>query len=94
MSDRLLQIMGRALLDRLDGRLHVAVAGDDDDLGVGQFLLGLAEDSQTVHVGHAKIGEHDVESQTFRGGGRRPSRWSRLSCNSPPRWSTSATVSA
>ncbi len=47
-------------LHRLDGGLHVAVAGDDDDLGVGQFLAGLAEDGQAVQAVHLQIGEDDV----------------------------------
>ena len=51
-STGLVQVIGRPLLDRLHGRLHVAVAGDHDDLGVGQLLAGLAEDGQAVEVGH------------------------------------------
>ncbi len=58
---RLRQIVRRSFLDGFDGGLHVAVAGDDDHLGVGQILLGLAENGEAVHVLHAQVGEDDVE---------------------------------
>ena len=58
--DRLGEVVGRPLLDGLDGGLHVAVAGDDDHLGVGAAPAGLAEDGQAVQVGHLQVGEDDV----------------------------------
>ncbi len=59
--DRLGQVVGGALLDGLDGRLDVAVPGDDDDLGLGRLGTGLAQDRQAVEVGHLEVGEDDVE---------------------------------
>ena len=59
--ERLGEVIGSALLDRLHGRLDIAVAGDDHDLGAGIGLLGLAKNGQAVHVRHAQIGEDDVE---------------------------------
>src|SRR5436309_3353674 len=58
--DRLGEVVGGALLDGLDGGLDVAVAGDNDDLGVGQRLLGLTDDGEAVHVLHEEVGEDDI----------------------------------
>jgi len=46
-------------LEPLHGHVHVAVAGDQDDLGVRAFGLDAAQQFQAVHAGHPHIGKHD-----------------------------------
>ncbi len=55
------EIVGRPLLDGLHGRFHVAVASDHDDLGVGRFVAGLAQNGQAVQVRHLQIGDNHIE---------------------------------
>ena len=59
--DRLLEEVERAGLDRLDRPRDVALAGDDDDLGLRVELLELADQLDAVdvgqhHVGHDRVG--------------------------------------
>ena len=72
--ERLLQVVQRPELHRLDGRLHVAEAGHDHDLGVRLLRPGLANDGQAVDVAHPQVGEDDVELVAVDGGGTRPCR--------------------
>ncbi len=56
-----MQVVRRSLLERLHGRLDVAVRRNQDHLGVGLLLLGLAEDRHSVEVAHPQIGDDEVE---------------------------------
>ena len=58
--DRLLDEAVRAGLHRLDGLGHAAVAGDDDDFGIGMDLLELPEQLQPVGVRQQHVGDDDV----------------------------------
>ena len=58
--DRLLDEAVRARLHRLDRLRHAAVAGDDDDLGVGVDLLELAQQLEAVDVRQHHVGDDDV----------------------------------
>ena len=58
---RLGEIVGGALLDGLDGGLHVAMAGDHHHLGLRGLLPGLAQNGESVQVGHLEVGQDDVE---------------------------------
>ena len=64
--DRLLDEAVRPRLHRLDRLDHAAVAGDDDDLGVGVDLLELPQQLEAVgvrqhHVGHDDVGLPGLE---------------------------------
>ena len=59
--ERLGQVGGGAGLHRGDGRLDGAVAGEDDDLGVGQLALGLGQDFKAADVPHDQVADDDVE---------------------------------
>ena len=58
--DRLLEEAEGAGLHRLDRLRDVALAGDDDDLGVGVDLLELAQQLDAVDVGQHHVGDDDV----------------------------------
>ena len=58
--DGLLDEAVRARLHRLDGLGHAAVAGDDDDLGVGVDLLELAQQLEPVGIRQHHVGDDDV----------------------------------
>ena len=59
--ERLEQVVERPLLHGRDGRGDRAVAGDQDHLGVGQVVLGRAQNLQAVDVVHHQVGDDDVE---------------------------------
>ncbi len=54
------QVVRRAHLHRLDGRLDRAEAGDDDDLDVGVGGLELAEEFHAAAVGQLQVGDDEV----------------------------------
>ena len=59
--ERLGDEVGRALLDRVDGVLHRAVAGDHDGDDVGVALERGVEDLPAVDAGQPQVGDQDVE---------------------------------
>ena len=61
--ERLGDEVGRALLDRLDGVLHRAVAGDDDGDDVGIALERGVEHLPAVDAGQPQVGDEDVEGE-------------------------------
>ena len=54
---------GGALLDRLDGVFHRAVAGDDDGDDVGIALERRVEHLPAVDAGQPQVGDEDVEGE-------------------------------
>jgi hypothetical protein len=60
VADRLGDEVGGVVLQAFDGEVHVAVAGDHDDLGFGVALLEAAQQGDAVQAGHLDVGEHDV----------------------------------
>ena len=60
LGDRLEEVVRRPLLQRLDGRLHVARPADDHDQRVA-VLLDQADDGQPVQVAHPQVGQDEVE---------------------------------
>ena len=60
--DRLLEEEERAGLDRLDRARDVALAADDDDLGLRVDVLEPAHQLDAVDVGQHHVGEHRVGS--------------------------------
>ena len=67
---RLQQVVEGPLAHRLDGRRHRAVAGQQDDLGVGLVGLRPGEDAQAVDVVHHQVGDDDVEVLLLDDAGR------------------------
>ena len=63
--ERLGEIRVNAMLSRRDGRLDGGVSRQQDDLGVGQFLLRLAEDFEAVQIVHHQVGDNDIVGLTF-----------------------------
>ena len=55
--------VGGALLDRVDGVLHRAEAGDDDRDDVGIALERGVEDGAAVDAGQPEVGDDDVERE-------------------------------
>ncbi len=64
---RLGDVVVGAQLHRRDGRLHGAVAGDDDDLGWRVELHGLAEHADPVHLRHDEVHQRHVEILRLQG---------------------------
>ncbi len=60
-TERLLEVVERAELERLDGALGARVRRHDDRDGVGVVLLELLEERDPVHRLHVDVGEHHVE---------------------------------
>ena len=54
------EVVDGALLERLDGGLHRALAGDDDDREEGVELPEGLEEDQAVHAGHHQVGQDEV----------------------------------
>ena len=63
-----------AALDRFDGVLHGAVAGDDDRDDVGIAVDGGFDDGGAVDAGQPKVGDDDVEGEIGEPGERRLAR--------------------
>ena len=72
--ERLVDEIGRAALDRFDGILHRAVAGDDDGDDVGIAPDGGFDDGGSVDAGQAQVGDDDVEGEFGEAGERRFAR--------------------
>jgi hypothetical protein len=70
VDDGLRQIIGRPLLDRPDGVLDRAVAGDHDDGGVGIAVADHLEEFEAVGLGHRDVRDDEVErgGRQARGG--------------------------
>ena len=60
---RLADEVPRAALDRFDGVLHRAVAGDDDRDDVGIALDGGFDDGGAVDARQPEVGDDDVEGE-------------------------------
>ena len=58
---RFFEVRHRALLHRLDGRVHRTVTRKNQDLDVGPVALRLLDDLQAVHVVHDQVGQHEVD---------------------------------
>ena len=54
------EVVGGALLERLDGGLHRALAGDDDHREERVELLEGLQEDQPVHAGHHQVGQDEV----------------------------------
>ena len=61
--ERLGDEVGRALLDRVDGVLHRAEAGDDDGDDVRVALERRVEHGAAVHARQPQVGDDDVEGE-------------------------------
>ena len=61
--DRLQEIIERPALHRLDRRGDRAVAGQENDLGVGLLRFGEVENAETVDIVHHQVGNDDVEGR-------------------------------
>ena len=61
--DRLLHVVERAQLDRLDRTLDGAIRGHDDDRNGGVELADPAEQVDAAHTGQAHVGEHHVRPE-------------------------------
>ncbi len=61
LLERLLDVVERAGLDRLDGLTDRAVRRDHDDRHVRVVLARRAQHLHAVGAGHAQIGDHDVD---------------------------------
>ncbi len=59
--ERLRQVVVRALADRLDGRLHGAERGHDDDRAIGRRRAGAGQQREAVEPGHPQIGDQRGE---------------------------------
>ena len=57
--------MGGPQFDRLDGGMHIAIAGDDHDFGFGLFRLRLAHNPKPIDARHPQIGQNHVEFIRF-----------------------------
>ena len=64
--DRLLDEAVRARLHRLDRLRHAAMAGDDDDFGIGMDLLELPQQLEAVRVRQHHVGHDDVGFQVLK----------------------------
>ena len=60
--ERLVGVVIRAVLHRLDGRLDARVRGQQDDQRVGVALLDLLEDRQAVAVRQLVVEQHEVDA--------------------------------
>ncbi len=49
----------------MTARFDRAVAGEDDDLGVGQLAFGFAQDLESADALHDEVGDDDVEALLF-----------------------------
>ena len=67
---RLADEVRRAALDRFDGVLHRAVAGDDDRDDVGIARDGGFDDGRAVDAGQPQVGDDDVEGELGQAGQR------------------------
>ena len=73
----LLEVVERAELDRLLGRLPARVGGEQDHVGLGAVRLGRPQHVEAVAVGHPQIRHDHVEGLVGqrldgRGDARRP----------------------
>ena len=50
-----------ALVDGGDGGADIGIAGEQDAHGIGPFLPHLFEELRAVHVGHAHVGDHQID---------------------------------
>ena len=75
---RLVDEIGRAALDRLDGILHRAVAGDDDGDDVGIAPDSRFDDGGSVDAGQPEVGDDDVEGELGEAGERGLARFGLL----------------
>jgi hypothetical protein len=57
--DRLGDEIGGVVFEALDGKVHVAVAGEHDHFGVRAFGLDVPQELDAVHAGHFDVGQHD-----------------------------------
>ena len=55
------EIVGGALLQRLDGSRHRRIPRHDDDLDRLVLPLDLPKERKAVHLGHANVDERGVE---------------------------------
>ena len=60
--ERLGDVVERAQLHRPDGGVDRAEGGDGDDVGRGLHLAHLAQQIQTVQVGHLHVRDHQVDA--------------------------------
>ncbi len=58
--ERLNQVLERALADGLDGRVQIAVGGDDDDRRIAATLAQLLHRRQAVQAGQADVEHHGI----------------------------------
>ena len=58
--DRLLDVVGRAELDRLDRVLHGRVPAHEHELDVRVAVLQVAQQLEPAHPGHADVGQDHV----------------------------------
>jgi hypothetical protein len=58
--ERLAQIIGRAQLDRLDGRFDRRVAGHQDGLAMRIDLANGPEHVEAAQIGHPQVDHHEV----------------------------------
>ena len=63
--DRLLEVVERAELHRLDRGLDRAVRGQHDDLDLGLLGARASHERHAVEAGHLEIGDDDVEALGF-----------------------------
>ena len=61
--DGLGQVVVGAVTDRLDGRLHGALRGEDHDAEIGQLILKGAQQAEAVHARHHQVGQHDAGAE-------------------------------
>src|SRR5690606_10478825 len=57
---RLHEVVERAELHGLDGRLHRAVPGEHHKLGLGVFIADVLEQLHAVHLGHLEVRQDQV----------------------------------
>jgi hypothetical protein len=50
-----------AKIYRVDGRINGGYAGDQEEDGCGRNLFAIAQKFDAIHVGHANVGDNDVE---------------------------------
>ena len=59
--ERLGQVVIRAVADRLDRRIDRAVRGHHDHLGLGLRGADRVEQREAIELGHAQIGDDDID---------------------------------
>ena len=60
-KERLGQVVVRAELDRLDGRLDIAVGADHDEMHLRGGLAAFPQEVESAHVGEPQIADREVE---------------------------------